>query len=232
MGYISTVYEWEWERAESEFKQAIKFNPNYATAHFWYACFLWGVGRFDDSISQIKQAQELDPRSIVINTNVGWPYYFSRRYDDAIKAFRNALLMDEGFWWAHRGLGLAYFQKGMYPEALTEQLQAKKLYKDWQPLLESFIGCTYARMGLREEAEQVLNHLLELERSKQEYVSPTVLAYLYLALEENDQVFEQLNRAFEVNDPELTWLKTLPFYDPIRTDPRYIELLRKMDLDD
>jgi tetratricopeptide (TPR) repeat protein len=232
LGYISTIYEWKWERAESQFKQAIKLNPNYATARHWYSVFLFAMGRFDESIVEIKRAQELDPRSNIINTNAGWPYYHNRQYDQAIEAFQNALLIDVNFWYAHWGLGVSYYQKGVYEKALEEQLKAKELYKNWQPEIESQIGCNYARLGRREEAEQVLKNLLELGRSKQEYVPPMVLAYLYFALEENDDGFEWLNRAFEVGDPELTWLKILPDYDPIRSDPRYIELLRKMNLDD
>ena len=230
LGYISTIYEWDWERAERNFKQAIEHNPNYATAHHWYSVFLFAVGRFDDSVDQIVQAQELDPRSSIINTNVGWPYYHNRQYDQAIEAFQNALLIDEDFWYAHWGLGVSYYQKEMHEKALAEHQTAKKLYKGWQPEIESQIGSIYARWGRREEAEQVLNNVLK--RSEQEYVSPTVLAYLYLALEEDDQVFEWLNRAFKVRDPELTWLKTLPDYDPIRSDPRYTALLKKMNLDD
>jgi serine/threonine protein kinase/Tfp pilus assembly protein PilF len=230
LGYISTIYEWEWKRAERNFKQAIELNPNYATAHHWYSVFLFAVGRFDESIVEIKRAQELDPHSSIINTNIGWPYYHNRQYDDAIEAFQNALLIDKNFWYAQWGLGLSYFQKGMYEKALEEHLKAKDLYKDWQPKIESQIGCIYARWGRREEAEQMLNNLLK--RLDQEYISPMVFAYLYLALEENDQVFEWLNRAFKVNDPELTWLKILPDYDPIRTDSRYTDLLKKMNLDD
>jgi len=90
MAYISTIYEWDFKRAESEFKRAIDLNPNYATAHHWYSVFLFAVGRFDESIDKIKRAQELDPHSIIISTNIGWPYYFDRRYDDAIEAFQNA----------------------------------------------------------------------------------------------------------------------------------------------
>ena len=229
LGYISTIYEWDWELAERNFRQAIGYNPNYATAHHWYSVFLFAVGRFDDSVDQIIRAQELDPRSNIINTCVGWPYYHNRQYDQAIEAFKNALLIDDEFWYAHWSLGWSYSKKGRYEEALKEFQKAEELYKGW-PEIESSIGCTYAYMGHIEYAQKVLNNLLK--RSKQEYVSPTVFAYLYLALEENDDGFDWLNRAFKVRDPELTWLKTLPDYDPIRSDPRYAELLKKMNLDD
>jgi Tfp pilus assembly protein PilF len=230
LAYISTIYEWDWKRAESEFKRAIDLNPNYATAHHWYSVFLFAVGRFDESYNQIKRAQELDPHSIIINTNIGWPHYFARRYDQAVEAFRNALLIEEGFWYAHWGLGLSYFSKEMYGEALVEIQKAKDLYKGWQPQIESFIGGIYARMDRREDARQVLNNLLE--RSKQEYVPPMAFADLYFALEENDQGFQWFEKACEIHDPGLTWLKVHPIYDSIRSDPRYTALLKKMNLED
>lgn len=229
LAWVLLYYEWDWEHAESEFKLAIDFNPNYATARHWYSVFLFAAGRFDESIVEIKRAQELDPRSIIINTNVGWPYYFSRRYDQAIEEFQNALLIDEGFWYTHWSLVATYLQKEMYEEALAEHQKAKDLYKGWQLLVESRIGTIYARMGRREEAQQVLKNLLE--RSKQGYVPPTVCANLYFALEENVQGFEWLKEAHKVRDPYLVWLRTDPLYDSIRSDPRFIAMLKKIGLD-
>jgi len=229
LGWVLLCYEWDWKRAESEFKLAIKLNPNYATARHWYSIFLFAAERFDESIVEIKRAQELDPRSIMINTCVGWPYYHMRQYDQAIEEFQNALLIDEGFWYAHWGLAWSYFFKGMYEEALAEHQKAKDLLKGWQPLIESSIGYTYARMGRRDDAQQVLKNLLE--RSKQEYVPSFVFVNLYFALEENNQGFEWLEKAYKERDPQLTWLKLNPFYDPVRSDPRFEAMLKKMGLD-
>jgi Flp pilus assembly protein TadD len=226
LGWVLLCYEWDWKRAESEFKLAIKLNPNYATAHHWYSIFLFAAERFDKSIVEIKRAQELDPRSNIINTNVGWPYYHMRQYDQAIEEFQNALLIDEGFWYAHWGLAWSYFFKGMYEEALAEHQKAKDLLKGWQPLIESSIGYTYARMGRRDDAQQVLNNLLE--RSKQEYVPSSVFVNLYFALEENNQGFEWLEKAYKERDPQLTWLGVNPFYDSVRSDPRFTAMLKKI----
>jgi len=229
LGYISTYYEWDWKRAESQFKRAIDLNPNYATAHHWYAGFLSNMERHDESLVEWKQAQELDPGSSIINMEVGWPYYHKRQYDQAIDAFQNALLIDEGFWKARWGLAFIYSEKEMYEEALTEIQKAEALYKGWQPSIEWLRGIIYARMGKREEADQVLNSLLE--RSKQEYVSPVDLADLYFALEENDQGFEWLEKAYKQRDPYLVHLRVLPFYDSVRSDPRFITMLKKIGLD-
>jgi serine/threonine protein kinase/Tfp pilus assembly protein PilF len=229
LAWVLLFYEWDWERAESEFKRAIDLNPNYATAHHWYNNFLMVMERNDEAIVEIKHAQELDPGSNIINTDVGSPYLNMRRYDKAIEVYKNVLAMDEGFWRAHYSLAYTYLQKEMYEEALAEIQKAKDLLTGWQPWIEWLKGITYARMGKREEAQQVLKSMLE--RSKQEYVSPVDLASLCFALEENDQGFEWLERALEVRDPFLVWLRALPFYDSVRSDPRFTDILKKMRLD-
>jgi TolB-like protein/Tfp pilus assembly protein PilF len=229
LGYISIYYEWDWKRAEIQFKRAIDLNPNYATAHHWYAGLLADIGRKDEAIVEIKQAQELDPGSNIINTDVGMHYYGMRQYYKAIEALQNALLIDEGFWKAHWGLAIIYSQKEMYEEALAEIQKAEDLCKGWQPWLEWCRGITYARMGRRKEAQQVLNNLLE--RSKQEYVPPIVFANLYFALEENDQGFDWLEGAYKIRNPQLTILRSNPIYDPVRSDPRFTAMLKKMGLD-
>ncbi len=124
---------------------------------------------------------------------------------------------------------MSYSQKEMYEEALAEHQKAKELYEDWQPQIESSIGITYARMGRTEEAQHVLNNLLE--RSKQGYVPPTIFAILYFALEEIDQGFDWLKRALEVHDPGLIWLGVHPLYDSVRSDPRFTAMLKKIGLD-
>jgi TolB-like protein/Flp pilus assembly protein TadD len=229
LGYISLLYEWDWKRAESQLKRAIDLNPNYATAQHWYSVFLSTMERHDESIDKAKQAQALDPGSNIINTNVGFSYYNKRQYDQAIEAFQNALLIDEGFWYAHWGLGLTYVQEEMYEEALTEHQKAKDLYKGWQPVIEMGMGFTYACMGRRKEAQQVLNNLLE--RSKQQYVPPFVVAILYFSLQENDQGFTWLEKAYKIRNPQLSFLGSSPLYDSVRSDPRFTIMLKKMGLD-
>jgi tetratricopeptide (TPR) repeat protein len=229
LGWVLFFYEWDWERTETEFKQALKLNPNYATAHHWYSVFLFTTGRFDESIFEIKRAQKLDPHSMMINTTVGWPYYFGRRYDDAVKAFQNALLIDEEFWYSHWSLGVYYYQKGMYEKALDEYRKAKVSYEGRQQQIETYIGITYARMGRGEEAKQVLDKLLE--RSKQKYVKPRFFADLYFALEDNDKGFDWLERARVGHDSWLPFIRVDPFYDSVRSDPRFIALLKKMNLE-
>jgi len=229
LAYISTVYEWDWENAESEFKRAIDLNPNYATAHHWYSTFLHSMGRYDEAIVEIKQAQKLDPVSNMINTDLGEIYHSMHQYDRAIDAFQNVLAMHKGFWRAHWSLAKAYLQKQMFEEALAEIQKAEDLLKGWQPWIEYLRGITYARMGKREEAEQLLNSLLE--RSKQEYIYPIFFADLHFALGENDKGFDWLKEAYKGRDPFLTFLKIRPVYDSVRSEPSFIEILKKMRLD-
>jgi len=232
LGWVLFCYEWDWERAEREFKRAIELNPNYATAHHWYSVFLSVVGKFDESLDHIKRVQGLDPGSPIINTRVGSSYLAMGQYDQAIDAYSRALLIDEGSWPARLGLAGAYFQKGMYEEAFAEIEKAKDLYEGWDPQIESYIGLGYARMGRTEEAQHVLNDLLE--RSKQRYVPPMIIARFYFNLGEIDQGFEWGKRALEVRDPGLVWLGLVSAYllpDSIRSDPRVIEALEKTGLD-
>jgi len=117
----------------------------------------------------------------------------------------------------------------MYEEALAELQKARDSYQGWQPDVESFIGIIYANMGKNEEAQQVLNNLLE--REKQEYVPPMAFANLCFALKENDLGFQWLDKALEIHDPGLTWIEVHPLNDPIRTDPKFIATLKRMKLD-
>jgi len=228
LGEVLLYHEWDWERAESEFKRAIELNPNYATAHQSYAVFLSLVGKFDESLDHIKRVQGLDPGSPIINTQVGMSYLAMRKYGPAIDAFRRALLIHEGSWRAHSGLAGAYFEKGMYEEFFAEIEKAKDLYEGWHPRIESKIGLAYKRMGRTEEAQHVLNDLLE--RSKQRYVPPMIIARFYLNLGEIDQSYDWVNRALEVRDPGLIWLGVVPLRN-LRSDPRFIELMQKTGLD-
>jgi TolB-like protein/Flp pilus assembly protein TadD len=226
LAYISTVYEWNWESAESGFKRAIELNPNYATAHQWYSIFLNSMRRHDEAIVEIKQAQKLDPVSNMINTDVGEVYLSMHQYDQAIDAFQNVLAMDKGFWRAHWSLARAYLQKQKFEKALEEIQKSRDLLTGWQPWIECSKGIIYARMGKREDAQQVLNNLLK--RSKREYVPPIIFADLHFALDENDKGFDWLKEAHKGRDPILTFLKVRPVYDSVRSDPRFSEVLKQM----
>jgi serine/threonine protein kinase/tetratricopeptide (TPR) repeat protein len=220
LAYIKYIYEWDWPGAEKAFKLAITLNPNYATAHQWYAEFLTIMGRFDEALKEIKRAQELDPLSLIINAIGGWPYIYSRKYDQAIEHFQKTLEMDPDFRPARSYLGRTYIGKGRYKEALRE-------YEILNDL--NGIGLAYAKMGKIKEAQQVLNELIE--RSKNIYVPPSRIAFIYFALGDNDTGFEWLEKEYEERGFNMTRLKVHPEYDIVRSDPRFQAWLKKMNLD-
>jgi len=222
--------EWDWEGAEKEHRRAIELNPNYASAHHWYALLLSYAARFDEAIAEMKKAWELDPLSLIINRNLGLVLYFARRYDKAGEQLQKTLEMDPTFSLAHATLGLAYLQKSMYQEALVELQKESDLRGGSDAVVEVWRGIACVKVGKRSEAYGILDDLLK--RAKQAYVSPVLLAVLYLALGENDQGFERLDRAYRERDSRLLEIKVLPEFDGVRSDPRFKELLKKVGLEE
>jgi tetratricopeptide (TPR) repeat protein len=225
LAMVKGAYEWDWPGAESDLKRAIELNPGYATAHHWYAYQLSGLGRHDEAIAEIKIAQELDPLSLVISRNLGLFFYSARQYDKAIEALQKTMDMDPNFSEVHLILGLTYLQMSMYEEALIEF--QKERSQAGSGII--WIGITYAKMGRREEALQLVGDLIK--RSKEEYVSPVGMARLYFALGENDQGFKWLDKAYEERDSWLWDIKVIPLDDNIRSDPRFKAMLKKMGLE-
>jgi len=186
--------DWEWASAEREYKRAFELNPNYATAHQWYAHYLMWMGRLDEAVREMKRAQELDPLSLVINTELGLPSYYGRRYDQAIEQYRKAVEMDPNFYRAHWQLGQAYEQKAMFEEAITELRKAVNL-SGGSPIIVAALGRTYRVSGQKAKAQEVLNELKEV--SKRRYVPPYHMALIYAGLGENEQTLAWLDRAYE-----------------------------------
>jgi tetratricopeptide (TPR) repeat protein len=176
--------------------------------------------RFDEAVTEIKRALELDPLSLVINRNAGQVYFNARQYDKAIEALKKTIDMDPNFSYVHHLLGKVYSQKSMFEEALAE----------WQ--IEKYVGAlawlgiTYVRMGKRDEAQDVLEDLLI--RSKETSEISYNIARVYFALGENDRGFDCLEKAYEKNEADLADLNIDPAFDTIKTDPRFIALLKKL----
>jgi serine/threonine protein kinase/tetratricopeptide (TPR) repeat protein len=222
-----TKYYRDWISTEKGYKRAIELSPNYATAHHWYAYDLMLMGRFDESMAEINLAQELDPYSLIINANVGFILYHARRYDQAIEHYRNRLEMDPSFWLLHMYLGRALVQIEKYEEAIVEFQEAINLSGRIAENL-SALCYGYAISGRRAEAMKILSELNQL--SMQEYVSPYLIAIIYVGLGLSDQAFEWLYKAVENPDILLVHIKVDPLFDSIRPDPRFKELLKKVGL--
>jgi len=219
---------WDWGGAEKGFKRAIELNPGYATAHHWYAYYLMLVGRHEESIKEIKIAQELDPHSLIINANVGFLLYHARRYDQAIEHYRNRIEMDPGFMVLRYYLGMAYIQKGMYKDAV-EEFQESMALSGENTVLLAMIGNVYAASGRKDEAMNIIDKLEEL--SKLEYGTPSLKALIYAELGQKDKAFKWLEEAYKKSDIRLNYLKVDPLFDSLRSDPRFTELLKKIGLE-
>jgi Tfp pilus assembly protein PilF len=227
LGYVKLFYDWDLTSAESELKQAIELNPNYATAHHWYGVYLQLVGRFDQALVEMRRALELDPLSPSINANVGWPLYYARQYDQAIEQFQKAVERDQSSPLPHHWLAMVYGQKGMYEEAITEYQKALELSGSRSRIVAE-LGYIYAVSGRRSEAQKALKELKEL--SKRRHVSSFYMALIYMGLGEKDQAFASFETAYEERSPRLIDLKVDPIFDPLRSDPRFAVLIRKMGL--
>lgn len=228
LGHVKMMHDWDWPGAEREFRRAIKLNPNYATAHHWYALYLRAKCQFDESLEQIRQAQRLDPLSLIINTVVGTHFYYSRQFDKAIEQCRETLELDPDFHIAYAVIGEAYTQKGMYEEAIAELQRAISLSPGPEGL--ALLGYTHAVAGHRSEARKVINRLKNL--SNRRYIEPASMAIIYIGLMKREQAFEWLEKAYEHRNELLVMLKVDPRLDALRSDARFTELLRRVGLHD
>jgi len=227
LAYVKFRYEWDWSAAEAEYRRAIELNPNYATAHQWFALNLAAVGRLDESISQMRRAEELDPLSLIINSNTEWVLYLARRNDDAIAHCRKTLVIDPSFFATHKYLGLLYMQKRMYEQAIAEYEKARDLSVD-DPHIIALIGHSYALAGKLDRARAALKELKEL--AKRKYVQPYSIAVVYAGLGEKDQALAWLERAYDDRSSYVVYLKVEPIFDSLHSEPRFVDLIRRVGL--
>ena len=226
---VLALYDWDWPGAEKEFKRAIELNPRYEVAHEWYGGYFELMGRPDESLAERKKALELDPLSLAINSELGLAFYFARDYDKAIEQFKKTLELDPNFPLATDQLPTAYAQKGMYDQAIAGFQKGTMLRGDaeWSSPM-SGLGHVYAVSGKKAEARAVLDELKQ--RSRQEYVPADSIALVYAGLGEKDQAFTWLEKAYEEHAFKLAWLKVDPYWDNLRSDPRFADLLRRVGL--
>ncbi len=225
---ITGDYDWDFVNAEKEFKLAIELNPGYATAHQWYAELLSHLGRHEEAIREIKIARNLDPLSPRISASVGFFIIFVRRYGEALEELNKALEVDPNHFLTHELLGWVYEALGKYEDAVKCYRRAIELggvSKD----PEADLASCYALMGKREEARKILDNLIEY--SKGNFVSGVDLAFICTALGEKDQAFDWLEKAFGERDPYLLNIKYYYRFDPLHSDPRFTDLIRRIGLE-
>lgn len=225
LSIIKLFIEWDWSGYERESKRALALNPNYATAYYEYAQYLTAMGQFDEAIRAAKRARELDPLALDINTIVGWSYYFARNYDAAIRELRKVVQIDAEYFQAHRRLGIALLQRKEYEEGVAAIQKARLLAGDSVEEL-AYLGYAHAVSGQLAEAKRIISEL-KLE-SQTRYISPYLMALIYVGLDEQDQAFEWLEKAYEARAVNLIWLNVEPIFDSLRLDSRYLSLLQRI----
>ena len=217
LAMVKYTFDWDWEKAEELFKLSISLKPNYSVAHKEYGLYLTKLKRFDEAHKELKKAQELDPVSLAILSQVTWPLRYSGQYDEAIKGLKQVLQMDPDFDPAQNYLGQCYFWSGMFDEAL-------ELYQKRGS--EHGLARCYAKMGRIEEAKEIINRL-----SSRQNVNFRNHAGFYFMIGENDQGYYWLERGFENRHYSLAFLKIYEAFDNVRSDPRFKEMMKKVGLD-
>jgi serine/threonine protein kinase/Tfp pilus assembly protein PilF len=225
---VRHYYDWAWSDAEKMYKKAIELNPNYGTAHQWYSELLTSLGNFSDAEKEIKLAQQHDPLSPIINTWIGVVFYFSRDYDRAIKHFQKVRELHPDFYTLYYWMSITYTQSKMHDEAIASAEKARKLSKRKVHIPAS--GYAYAMADRQDEAMELFAELKKL--SDQELsLYPIHIAVFYIGLGEFDQAFRWLDIAYKEKDFLIPYINNDPRFDPLRSDPKFIEILKKMGLE-
>jgi serine/threonine-protein kinase len=226
LAVVRTWTDWDWAAAETAYRRSIEINPNAPGAQATYAHFLCMMARFDEAMEQIERAVELDPLNPLSHNFYGWVLYYVRRYDDAIAQFQHLLRMAPDHPGALVGLSLVYHAKGMYDESLAAARSYFSVMGFTQ--VEEALEAGYAEGGYRAARRHAGDTLAALRSVT--YVLPTDIAMLYILAGENGRALEWLERGFEERDPYMAYLRGDPVFDPLRDEPRFQDLLRRMGL--
>jgi eukaryotic-like serine/threonine-protein kinase len=226
---LASVAEWKWDWAgvEKEYQRSIELSPNFATAHQWYGEFLSYMGRCEEGLTHVRKAQELDPLSPVVYLAQGGVLLQLRRYDDAIQQARKSLELDPQFARAYNLLSAALLFKGQHADAVREAEKAV-VASDSSVEYLGWLSYIYGMVGRRADAAKMLT--LVQQRSKHQYVSPGIFALMYTGLGDKDEAFRWLDRAVDSHDPAVEGMKVDVTFDPLRGDPRFAELMKKVGL--
>jgi len=227
LAYVLYSYERNLPESETEFRRAIELNPNYATAHQWFGGGnLITLARFDEAIAEGKRAEEIDPFSLIVISQLGGSFNYARRYDEAILQFRKTFELDQNFYLAHMSLCQASIGKGQLQEALAECQKARALNDD--PYVLAYLTYAYASSGKRDEAIKALAQMHE--SAKHRYVSAYSFATAYAGLGDKDQAFQWLERSNADRAYEILYVKVDPLLDTLRSDPRFPDLVKRVGL--
>jgi serine/threonine protein kinase/TolB-like protein/Tfp pilus assembly protein PilF len=224
---IKDEYDWDWSGAETEYKRAIDLNPNFAGAHQRYSTLLSILARHVEALAEARRALELDPLSVSANTAVGYAFYWAREYDQAIAEFRKTLDLDPGYARAYLGLGRAHLAKGMHEEAIQALRKGVGLYSGSQTP-DGLLGYAYAMAGERDEALRMADGLKRLWKQRDPDAAYE-LARAYAGLGDRDRALEWLDKAYQERYPSVRVVRIDPQFDGLRSDPRFQDLVRRMN---
>jgi len=228
LGWIKMFYDWDWAAAEKAFQRAIELNPNYATAHEWYAMFLAPMERFDEAISELKKAQELDPLSLIIQAMGGYVYSFAGLSDKAIESCHKTIEMDPNFMLTYFFLGNAYIWNSLWKEAISA-FQKLAVLSGESPLALGFLGFAYGMDGQMAEAQKILDRLSELSKDKDAF--PFFKSLVNIGLGDKDRALEWLEKAYDEKESMLAAIKVWPPFDSLRQESKFKALLKKLKLE-
>ncbi len=224
LALVKMAYDFDWPGAEAEFRRAIELNPGFAGAHFWFGRYLTFLGRYDEGKAELQRAHQLDPLSPFINIEMGLPAFFMRRYDEALENARKAVEMNPSFYFARYVLGDQYLQKGDYSSAISEFQIALRMENS--SVVLAGLGRAYAAAGETTRADSILKAL-----SMYPYPPSYDIALIYCSMGKKERAIELLQQAYEEKNDQVIWLKGDPRVDPLRSDSRFIALVKKLGLE-
>ena len=225
LAFCLDLFDWDWKSAESQFKRAIALSPSYATAHQWYAWHLLVTGRNQEAIGELGKAEEFDPLSLIISADTADAFLIAHKYDESMRQSRKTIEMDPGFAMAHYQLGQAFAQMHKFNDAIPELQQAIALSRG-NPLCTSHLAYVYATAGRRQEAMKILEDVKNA--SNQRHSNAANIALIYVGLDQKDQAFSWLQKAYD--DRFNPSILMRPAFDPLRSDPRFQNLLYRFNL--
>jgi tetratricopeptide (TPR) repeat protein len=226
LALIVKNYDWDWNASEKEYRRAIELNPNYATAHHWYAEHLTWRGRFDEALRESEMARRLDPLSLIIAADQAEIFYYARQYDQAIERFKAVLEMDPNFPRAHMVV-YSYIEKGQYEDALSN-IEKWRDGPEGEPAFWEVKAYTDGRARDLEKAQEALKKLTESNRNRE--LDPGVFVFANLGVGKKEEAIEWLQKGYAQHSNVLATLKVEPAFDPLRSDPRFQELLQRVGL--
>jgi tetratricopeptide (TPR) repeat protein len=225
LAFVLDGFDWDLDAGGKEFRRAIELNPGYATAHHWYAWHLSLLGRYDEAIAQMRKAENLDPLSLIINADLAELLGLAHAYDESIRQSRKTIEMDPNFALAHNQLAQAYLQRHLYDEAAAELKKAVQLSGN-SPTCIANLARAYVASGKRSEAVKLLGDLKK--RPSTGYSNASEIAMIYAALGDTEQAMNWLEKGYEERFNPGVLLR--PGFDPLRSDPRFQELVHRIGL--